>query len=339
MVQNNSRGWPPAPDGEHDPRIASDDFASSPHLSPRDGRIAPLRPPTGNVPTAGDAIGYSRPPTAAVPNGVDPSSGIQRQWTGAPIERGQAPFPADPHQRIAPHLGPQAAGIGEPPNPHAGAPSSSDYGNGPGLGGSGMRSAGSADEERAFSQYFDQDEIDDDLGSAAGSAKAVLEWAVVIVGAVLVALILRTFLLQAFWIPSESMETTLLIRDRVLVNKISYNFTEIGRGDVLVFSKPEDEPCEICELIKRVIAVEGDTVQAVDNVLYVNDIRVTEPYLDPGIITTDFDPVVVPEGHIFVMGDNRGKSLDSREFGTVSETRVVGRAFVLFWPLNRIAWL
>jgi signal peptidase I len=195
-------------------------------------------------------------------------------------------------------------------------------------------------DEAEYDLYFDPDEDDDDLVELSSNAtRNALEWAVVLVGAVLVALLLRASLFQAFYIPSESMETTLLINDRVLVNKVSYHLHDVNRGDVVVFVRPDDEPGDIRDLIKRVIGLPSDTIEARDNVLFVNGNRLIEPYLKEGALTEDFGPVVVPAGQIFVMGDNRSESYDSRRFGTVSEDRVVGRAFVLFWPLNRIGWL
>ena len=183
------------------------------------------------------------------------------------------------------------------------------------------------------------DDDDDDLELRSNATRNALEWAVVLVGAVLVALVLRAALFQAFWIPSESMETTLLINDRVLVNKLSYKLHDVHRGDVVVFVRRDDEPGEYRDLIKRVIGLPGDTVESHDNVVYVNGAKMVEPYLDPGITTSNFGPVVVPEDQVFVMGDNRNESYDSRNFGTIEEDRIVGRAFVLFWPVNRVGWL
>lgn len=197
------------------------------------------------------------------------------------------------------------------------------------------------DPDDEYDAYYDDLDLEDDedlIDVGSNATRNALEWAVVIVGAVLVALLLRASLFQAFWIPSESMETTLLVHDRVLVNKLSYKLHDVNRGDVVVFVRPDDEP-GIRDLIKRVIGLPGDTIEARDNVVYVNGSRLEEPYLDPGIITDDFGPVVVPEGQMFVMGDNREASFDSRRFGTVDESRIVGRAFVLFWPLNRVGWL
>jgi signal peptidase I len=190
---------------------------------------------------------------------------------------------------------------------------------------------------RDYDDYFDDDEEElDDVNATSAVTRNALEWAVVLVGAVLVALLLRASLFQAFWIPSESMEATLLTDDRVLVNKVSYRLHDINRGDIVVFERPVEEPGEIRDLIKRVIALPGETVEATEGSIYINGQRLVEPYLDESVVTDDFSPTVVPEGEIFVMGDNRGNSQDSRFFGTVSEERVVGRAFVLFWPLGRV---
>ena len=184
------------------------------------------------------------------------------------------------------------------------------------------------------------------------------ELPVLIVIAFAVALIIKTFLLQAFFIPSASMEPTLREGDRVLVEKVSYRFHEPRRGDVVVFEKdlgpqqlppPEDEPFwhditdairglfgfptgTVQDFIKRVVAIEGDRVEGRDGKVYVNDEPVEEPYLAGGTEIAPFGPTVVPDDQIFVMGDNRNNSDDSRSFGTVNVDKVVGRAFVLIWP-------
>ncbi|MEM9615729.1 MAG: signal peptidase I [Actinomycetota bacterium] len=195
------------------------------------------------------------------------------------------------------------------------------------------------DPELYYDDYFDDDDNDDLVDQTSAVTRNALEWAVVLVGAVLVALLLRAVLFQAFYIPSESMEDTLVVNDRVLVNKVSYRLHDIHRGDIVVFARPEGQESDIKDLIKRVIALPGETIEARDNVLYVNEQQLIEPYLDPGTITSDFGPTVVPEGEVFVMGDNREESFDSRGFGPIEEDRVIGRAFVLFWPISRIGSL
>ena len=165
----------------------------------------------------------------------------------------------------------------------------------------------------------------------------MVEWAVVIVGAILVAFLVKTFLVQAFEIPSPSMEMTLVKGDRVLVNKLSYDLHDVNRGDVIVFTRPASlsgGPDDPKDLIKRVIGRPGDTVQSRDGKVYVNGRLLEEPYLQKGVVTDGMDePVTVPEGHVWVMGDNRGDSADSRVFGPVPEDTIVGRAFMRMWLL------
>lgn len=270
-----------------------------------------------------------------------------REPASGPQSNGRIPFPTATRssvyfgQKLADDEGMDDPTAGERPLP-GGAPDSQPF-DGPdhddalfeaALGG-GAPPGGRG----GFDDGDEGDDDDDDLELRSNATRNALEWAVVLVGAVLVALVLRAALFQAFWIPSESMETTLLINDRVLVNKLSYKLHDVHRGDVVVFVRRDDEPGEYRDLIKRVIGLPGDTVEARDNVVYVNGAKMVEPYLDPGITTSNFGPVPVPEDQIFVMGDNRNESYDSRNFGTIEESRIVGRAFVLFWPVNRVGWL
>src|SRR5690606_16066374 len=157
--------------------------------------------------------------------------------------------------------------------------------------------------------------------------RSLLEWALVIGGALGVALLIQTFLFQAFYIPSESMEPTLAEGDRVLVNKLSDSPGDLSRGDVVVFERPPNEPpSEVQDLIKRVIGLPGETVEGREGVVYVDGVPIDEPYLAPATVTAPFAPVVVPDGHLFVMGDNRGNSRDSRFFGPIHGDLIVGRA-------------
>lgn len=165
------------------------------------------------------------------------------------------------------------------------------------------------------------------------TARQALEWGAVIVGALVAALVIKTFLFQAFYIPSESMTDTLMVGDRVLVNKLAYDLGEVERGDIVVFHKPENAgPSDVSDFIKRVIALPGETITSVDGRVYINGQLLEEPYLDETVITTGLREQVVPEGHLFVMGDNRTNSSDSRVFGPISQDLVVGEAFIRVWP-------
>jgi signal peptidase I len=171
--------------------------------------------------------------------------------------------------------------------------------------------------------------------------------------AILVAFVVKTFVLQTFYIPSPSMEHTLDINDRVLVNKLVYDFRDPRRGEIIVFEAPAEwrSTREGEDFIKRVIGVAGDRVQCCDKEdhLMVNGKSLIEPYLfsEDGIADPPADQpfdVTVPKGRIFVMGDHRAASADSRvhldfDSGTIPLNRVVGRAFVIFWPANRAGTL
>jgi signal peptidase I len=173
--------------------------------------------------------------------------------------------------------------------------------------------------------------------------RTILEWLGVIGGGIAIALLVEAFLIQAFWIPSPSMEPTLGVGDRVLVNKLSYNFHDVNRGDVVVFERPPGastgENGEIKDLIKRVIAIEGDTIEARDGNVYVNGKQIEENYLEPGTPTDNLPLTTIPDGRVFVMGDNRTNSEDSRIFGPIAEDDIVGRAFIRVLPITDIGWL
>jgi signal peptidase I len=199
------------------------------------------------------------------------------------------------------------------------------------------------------------EEPDDDLDDRDGNTedadakprrrwrRTILEWLGVIGGGIAIALLVEAFLIQAFWIPSPSMEPTLDVGDRVLVNKLSYKFHEVNRGDVVVFERPPGASTgqngEIKDLIKRVIAVGGDTVEAKEGEVFVNGERIDENYLEPGTSTDNLPLKTIPDGHVFVMGDNRTNSEDSRIFGPIDEDAIVGRAFIRVLPITDIGWL
>ena len=176
--------------------------------------------------------------------------------------------------------------------------------------------------------------------STRSSVRSAVEWVVIVVAALLAALLIKTFLLQAFYIPSDSMNPTLVQRDRVLVNKLSYHFHDVHRGDIVVFSRPpgENDPT-IKDLIKRVIGLPGETIEGRDGQILINGQALKEPYTAKNSPMADFSPRKVPAGHYFVMGDNRGNSKDSRVFGPISKSLIVGRAFIRIWPLSHISLL
>jgi len=200
------------------------------------------------------------------------------------------------------------------------------------------------------------------------------EWTLLIVAALAIAFLIKTFLFQAFYIPSGSMEPTLKIGDRVLVNKLSYDLHDVNRGDIVVFEKPPGANIgDVNDLVKRVIGLPGDTVTYPgDGHVYVNGRRLKEPYLPAGVDTCFNRPgdtlcatgasttttssqqgvvigctapangengCVVPNDRLLVMGDNREHSSDSRSWGVIKESSIVGRVFLRIWPIGHVGFL
>jgi signal peptidase I len=157
-----------------------------------------------------------------------------------------------------------------------------------------------------------------------------LEVVVIVAAAFLLALLLQLFVVKPFEIPSESMEPTLVMGDRVLVNRMVYHFRSPERGDVIVFDPPGVDSTE--PFIKRVVAIAGDTVSVHDGLLWVNGKAQDEPYLKDATIFEDYPEVTIEPGHVWAMGDNRNNSGDSRVFGQVSEDLIIGEAFAVYWP-------
>ncbi len=180
------------------------------------------------------------------------------------------------------------------------------------------------------------------LAALGRGAKAFFDWALVVAIALVVALGVRTFLLAHFVVEGSSMYSTLETGDRVFVNKFSYRLHDPNRGDVVVLH--EIRGTTERDLIKRVIAVGGEEVEMRSCEVRIGGQLLLEPYLDPTVVTPgncggDFGPILVPEGTVFVMGDNRAGSQDSRTLGPVSLDDIVGRAFVVFWPRSNWQWL
>ena len=181
--------------------------------------------------------------------------------------------------------------------------------------------------------------------------KAIREWVTVVGVALIIAFLVRGFALQQFYISGPSMESTMFQNNRVLVNKISYRLHDIHRGDVVVFDRVTTDGVAVQhdDLIKRVIGLAGDTISISKCVVSVNGKAIDEPYLnDYDLAQTNLDDrcripemavTTVESGHLFVMGDNRPQSFDSRMFGSIDEKLVVGRAFVIIWPIGSFHWL
>jgi signal peptidase I len=156
---------------------------------------------------------------------------------------------------------------------------------------------------------------------------------------------LRQYVIASYYIPSASMETTLhgcpgCQPDMVLVDKLSYRFKSIDRSDVVVFARPPQAPPEDKQLIKRVIGLPGEVVNGHDGHVFVNNKELVEPYVNPACHgTADFAAVRVPANRYFVMGDNRCDSFDSRMFGTIPRSAVIGKAFAVIWPVHHLRWL
>ena len=166
----------------------------------------------------------------------------------------------------------------------------------------------------------------------------LLEWLIVLVVAVALALGVRTYVAQTFFIPSASMQPTLLIGDRIVVDKLSYHLHGVGRGDIVVFATPPKEQSDptIKDLVKRVIGLPGDVISSKGGLVYINGAPLHEPYLVNGTVTTDITTQKIPPNEYFVMGDNRGDSQDSRFFGPISRSLIVGREVLRIWPLPRL---
>ena len=154
--------------------------------------------------------------------------------------------------------------------------------------------------------------------------------------AAVLSLVIITFVIQAFYIPSGSMEPTLMINDRILVAKFLYRFEPVARGDVIVFRYPLNTQRDF---VKRVVGQPEDRVQLKEGVVYVNENRISETGYTIKPDFGNYGPVTVPSGQYFVLGDNRNNSEDSRFFGYVPRANIIGRAVFIYWPPQRIGFV
>jgi signal peptidase I len=189
-----------------------------------------------------------------------------------------------------------------------------------------------------------------------GSRRGLIEWVVIIALALLAAFVIKTWVLQAFVIPSGSMEPAIKPHDRVLVNKLAYDFHPVHRGDIIVFRKPpaDTQPGNINDLIKRVIGLPGETLQSGPHgEILVNGKPIRQPWIAPSVLRapqpTICDPSLsrvdcvgnvlhLPKGEYYVLGDNRTNSDDSRYWGPVPARLIIGQAFLRIWPPSRLHW-
>lgn len=175
------------------------------------------------------------------------------------------------------------------------------------------------------------------------SKRAFIEWAVVVVVAVLASLLLRTFAFQTFYIPSASMQPTLYEGNRIVVDKLSVTFGTINRGDIVVFKAPPKVVTEcgdpVADLVKRVIGLPGDHLTSKGNTIYVNGKILHQNWShNTPIGPTPIGNVTVPKGQYFMMGDNHADSCDSRSWGTVPRSDIIGKVFFKIWPLSALTW-
>lgn len=168
----------------------------------------------------------------------------------------------------------------------------------------------------------------------------IIEWAIILVVAVVLAVVVRAFFLQTFFVPSTSMYPTLKPGDRIVVEKVTH---DIQPGDIVVFSRPPAEDCggpPVPDLVKRVIGLPGNTVKVRNDKVYINNKVLPEPWLpaktdNSNPYTANYGPVTVPQGDYFMMGDNRTSSCDSRMWGPVKGSSIVGKVVMIVWPLSR----
>jgi signal peptidase I len=189
---------------------------------------------------------------------------------------------------------------------------------------------------------------------AARLRRLVIEYVIIIAVAVGLALLVQAYAVKPYRIPSGSMENTLMVGDRVFVNRFIYHFRSVHRGDIVVFREPGNGQDAGTVLIKRVVGLPGDKISLLNGFVYINGKRLSEPYVRPqrnpdGTYspepTLHFDdgmpydlaaPYRVPAGTYFMMGDNRTDSGDSRQFGPMPSANIIGEAFLIYWPLNRL---
>lgn len=191
---------------------------------------------------------------------------------------------------------------------------------------------------------MEQDNIQEPVqGQAASMKKEIWEWIKALVIAAALVILIRLFIFAPFIVEGGSMEPNFHTGERLIVNKLIYEIRKPERGEIIVFHAPAG-----LDYIKRVIALPGETVKIQDNKVYVNGKELNEPYIQAAIdehaktgekYNRDYSETVVPDGTVFVLGDNRLNSTDSRKIGPVADDKIVGRADIRFWPLKKIRFI
>lgn len=162
--------------------------------------------------------------------------------------------------------------------------------------------------------------------------RTVVEIVVIVAAAFAIAMLVQLFLVKPFTIHQVSMQPTLMEGDRILLNRLVYHFREPRSGEVVVFHSPMHDTED---LVKRIVAVAGDRVAVDHGALYINGVAQEESYLLEQNVEGDYPETLIPAGRVFVMGDNRNNSGDSRLFGPLDRSMIIGEAFVVYWPIRR----
>jgi signal peptidase I len=183
---------------------------------------------------------------------------------------------------------------------------------------------------------------DEDVAPRHSRQRSIVEWLIVLVVAVTLSFLIRTFVFQTFSIPSGSMNPTLWKGNHVMVDKLSVDFGAINIGDIVVFKAPpgvkRDCGDNYTDLVKRVIGLPGDHLTSVGNTIYVNGKALDQKWTHYTRIGAAIGHVTVPKGRYFMMGDNHVDSCDSRSWGTVPRSNIIGKVFLKFWPFSQWTW-
>ena len=172
--------------------------------------------------------------------------------------------------------------------------------------------------------------------------RGLTEWLIVLVVAVLASFLVRAYVVQTYFIPSKSMKPTLYVGNRIMVDKLAVEFGHINIGDIVVFKAPPEVAIKcgdtVPDLVKRVIGLPGDVLTSKGNTIYVNGVALKENWSHYEPLGPALGHVTVPQGQYFMMGDNHANSCDSRYWGTVPRSDIIGKVFLKFWPLSQWHW-